>query len=222
MINPGCMLVDEQENKERKLSKAEIERTERFAKLSSELEEQGFKKQNLTVSAAAANVAGLVLGFLLALPVIAVYYFMGKWNGYEPSIAALFISIPAFILGIVVHELLHGSGWILFTKGKFKSIAFGVVWEALMPYCTCKEALKKGQYIFGLLLPCIVLGYIPGIISCINGSGVLLGYSVLMIVSAGGDLMVMLLILKSKLKGDVLFVDHPTEIGLAAFVRENN
>ena len=214
--------MDEQKNKERKLSKAEIERTERFAKLSSELEEQGYKKQNLTVSATAANVAGLGLGFLLAIPVIAAYYFMGKWNGYEPSKIALFLSIPAFILSIIIHELLHGSGWIMFTKGKLKSIAFGVVWEALMPYCTCKEALRKGQYIIGLMLPCIVLGYIPGIISCFNGNGVLLGYSVLMIVSAGGDLMVMLLILKSKLKGDVLFVDHPTEIGLAAFVKENN
>jgi len=213
--------MEDQEKQERKLSKAEIERTERFAKLSSELEGQGYEKRNLTVSTAAANIAGIGLGFLFALPVIAVYFILGKWNGYEPTAAGFLIAAPSFILSIVVHELLHGSGWILFTKGKFKSIAFGVVWEALMPYCTCKEALRKSQYIFGLLLPCIVLGYIPGMIACISGNGILLGYSVLMIVSAGGDLMVMLLILKSKLKGDVLFVDHPTEIGLAAFVKEN-
>ena len=88
-----------------------------------------------------------------------------------------------------------------------------------MPYCTCKEPLRKGQYITGLLLPFIILGVIPGIFSCIFASFPLFIYSVMMMICAGGDILIFFLIMKSKLKGDVLFLDHPTDVGLAAFVK---
>ena len=39
------------------------------------------------------------------------------------------------------------------------------------------------------------------------------------VICAGGDLLIFFLIMKSKLKGDVLFLDHPTDVGLAAFVK---
>ena len=132
----------------------------------------------------------------------------------------IYLSIPILIASIIIHELLHGTDWIIFTKGKFKSIAFGVVWQALMPYCTCKEPLRKGHYIVGLVLPFIILGIIPCIIACAIGSIALLLFGCMMIVCAGGDLLILVLILKTGLKGDVLFLDHPTDVGLAAFVKE--
>ena len=69
-------------------------------------------------------------------------------------------------------------------------------------------------------MPCIVLGIIPAVLACFFADTFLLAFGFVMTVCAGGDLMIFLMILKSKLKGDVLFLDHPTDVGLAAFVRE--
>ena len=209
-----------QEKQTRRLSKAEVERAERFAKMSSEFEARGYRIENLTVSSGKANLLGTLYGFIAAQPFVAAYFLTGSWKGYEPSRYAFLIVSLGVIVSIIVHELLHGTGWSLFTKDHFKSIAFGVVWEALMPYCTCREPLKKGQYIVGLVLPCIVLGVVPCIIACFIGSGILLGYGALMIVCAGGDLLVFTLILKLKVKGELLFLDHPTDVGLVAFVKD--
>lgn len=212
--------MENQEN-ERKLTKAEAERAERFAKLSEELESEGYRRQDLTVSSTKANLLGIAEGMAVASPFMIVFMILKGFGTGSPSGIEMLIAAAAFIAGIVVHELLHGLGWVFFTKGKLRSIAFGVVWQALTPYCTCKEALKKGQYILGLVLPLIVLGFIPSIIACVNGSVILLGYGVLLTASAGGDILVLTQILKTKFKGEVLFVDHPTEIGLAAFVKED-
>ena len=204
----------------RKLSKDEQKRKELFEKVSSDYTDKGYGIENLTTSAIKANVFGTLTGFIVAQPFIAAYYLSKTWDGYEPSAAGFMLIFPVFLASIIVHELLHGTGWALFTKNKFKSIAFGVVWQALTPYCTCKEPLRKGQYIVGLILPCLILGFIPSVIACFTGNGLLLGFGALMIVCAGGDLMVLFMILKAKLKGDVLFLDHPTDIGLVAFVKD--
>ena len=204
----------------RKLTKAESIRMKQFALTSADLEEKGYKLTNLTVSAAKANVLGIVAGCVLALPFVLAFHFMIGLNNHEVKPLYLILCPVAMIVSIVVHELLHGAGWILFTKGKFKSIAFGVVWEALMPYCTCKEALRKGQYLTGLVLPLLILGIIPSALALVFGSFYLLIYGAVMIICAGGDICILFLILTTKLKGDVLFVDHPSEIGLAALVKE--
>lgn len=211
--------TDTQAKDTRKLTKDEIKRTELFNKTTEDLGSQGYRRENITVSSGKANLFGILAGAVPA-NVLAVAFYISTNTIYgDIDNLWMFLAIPIFLASIIIHELLHGTGWILFTKGKFKSIAFGVVWKALMPYCTCKEPLRKGQYITGLLLPFIILGVIPGIFSCIFASFPLFIYSVMMMICAGGDLLIFFLIMKSKLKGDVLFLDHPTDVGLAAFVK---
>ena len=211
---------NKQENSGRKLTKDEIERKKRFEELSAELTGKGYKIKNLTITPGMANVLGTAIGFGAASPFFLIYLLTGSDHNNDNSFAVFIVFFVLFLVSIVVHELLHGTGWGLFAENHFKSIAFGVVWSALMPYCTCKVALKKGQYIVGLLLPCIVLGIIPSVIACIIGNFMLLCYGGFMTICAGGDLLVFVLILKAKLKGDVLLLDHPTDVGLVAFVRE--
>lgn len=212
---------DQKAQSGRTLSKAEKERSEIFAKVTLDLESRGYSKKDLTVSTVKANVLGTLAGVIVASPIAAVFLITGGIQTFSDSPVALMIMFPAFVLSIVVHELLHGTGWALFAKNGFKNIAFGVVWSALMPYCTCKVPLRKGPYILGLVLPLIILGIIPGILACVFGSYALLIYGLLMTVCAGGDLLVLFLIIRSHLKGDVLFLDHPTDVGLVGFVKES-
>lgn len=214
-------MENQNEQSGRKLTKAEIERTERFKKIAEEFEAKGYKRVDLTVTAAKANVFGTLTGIGVATPFGLAFMLTGNLDYHSTSPLVFFLCVLAFVVSIVVHELLHGTGWALFAKNKFKSIAFGVVWQQLMPYCTCKEPLKKGPYIVGLVLPLIILGIIPSIVACILGSYLLILYGMLMIICAGGDLLILFLILKTKLKGDVLFLDHPTDVGLISFVKED-
>ena len=94
-----------------------------------------------------------------------------------------------FFALIVLHELIHGITWSLFTENRMKDIEFGVMWKYLTPYCTCRKSLKRGQYITGTLMPTIVLGFIPAIASIISG----------------------------RQSRDTLFHDHPYEAGLVVF-----
>ncbi len=102
---------------------------------------------------------------------------------------------PLFIFaalfgGVVAHELLHGISWAFFCKNGFRSIRFGFMWKSLTPYCHCKEPLSLNPYLFGALVPGLVLGLFPAVFSLFNGSQVWLHWGLIFILSAGGDLLI--------------------------------
>ena len=199
------------------MTKDEQKRTEIFEAESAKLLAEGFVTRNLLISGVKANTLGTLFGIVPVIP-FAIWYmlvyggFDAFSNAYEGTIViiALLLSIPA-------HELIHGITWSLFTRNRFKSIAFGVAWSSLTPYCSCKEGLKRMQYLFGTVMPGIVLGLIPLIISCINGSASLFAYAAFMTITAGGDLMICSMILRDKKAEQEYFLDHPTKIGLVKF-----
>lgn len=115
------------------------------------------------------------------------------------------------VLGIVLHELIHGITFARFAKNGFQSIKFGILKEMLTPYCHCKEPLKVSQYIIGALMPAIILGFIPSILAIISGNFWLLLFGIFFTMSAIGDFMIVHLIRKEN--KDSLVQDHPSEAG---------
>lgn len=120
--------------------------------------------------------------------------------------------------GIVLHELIHGITWSLYAKSGFKSIKFGILMKMLTPYCHCKEALTKQQYIIGALMPFIVLGLLPGIAALVTGNAGLLAFSIFFTVAAVGDFMIVQLMLKED--NDSLIIDHPSEAGYYVYLKK--
>jgi hypothetical protein len=117
-----------------------------------------------------------------------------------------------------VHELVHGITWGIFAAHHFKDIEFGVMWQLLTPYCTCTVPLTKRQYILGGLMPLIVLGIIPTAIAIAAGSFFWLIIGLVMILSAGGDILLVWKLIRYKTdKQDVLIYDHPTKAGSIVF-----
>ena len=132
----------------------------------------------------------------------------------------LLFAFLAFVVLTVVHELVHGLTWSLFAKSGWKSVSFGVIWKYLTPYCPCNEALSSSAYIVGALMPTLVLGILPVLAAYATGSLFLLVVGLLMILGGGGDLTIALKMLRFKPDGgEVLYLDHPYECGLVAFVR---
>lgn len=78
-------------------------------------------------------------------------------------IVALFV-----LLFAVPHELIHGITWMIVAKCSWSDIKFGVMWKKLCtPYCHCKVPMNVNQYSLALLMPFIVLGVLPSLLSLV-------------------------------------------------------
>lgn len=217
----------EKENN-RELSSAEKKRSIRFEKTKKELCEKGYEVQDLTIGIVYANVMAVVLTLPIIFCLAALYYFCNQdffermeSVPAEKVLVTLILFWVLLLVLIVVHELIHGITWSLFAKKRWKSISFGFIAQYMTPYCTCDEALRKGQYVAGALMPTIMLGIVPAVISIITGSIFLFGIGAFMLMSGGGDLTIVLKLMRFRTKGkEVLYLDHPYQAGLVAFVKE--
>ena len=121
---------------------------------------------------------------------------------------------------IIILEGIHGLTWSFFAPGGFKDIEFGFMKQYLTPYCTCGTPLGKGPYIAGALMPLAVLGIVPWIVSLLCGSTLLLYLSLVMILAAGGDMLIVAELLRHRSDAEEQLVcDHPTQAGCVLFER---
>ena len=125
-----------------------------------------------------------------------------------------------FVALIVAHELIHGLSWSIFTPRHWKDVEFGFMKQYLTPYCTCRVPLAKGQYIFGALMPLVLLGLLPMLAGILAGSMGLMLLGVIMTDSAAGDILIVWKILRYRSDaGEIVYVDHPTQAGGVIFER---
>lgn len=164
-----------------------------------------------TMTAAKANI--MVLFFVFPILLISVLPYFAIWGVSEIMHTNLgeVVFIAALLAGIVVHELIHGLCWGVFAQAGFKSIKFGIIWQALTPYCHCKEVLTVSQYRIGALMPTIILGILPVIFSWITGNYLLLMFGIFLTVGGSGDLLVVWM--TRKLNKTKKIKDHPFKVG---------
>ena len=208
------------EEKDRKLSAKEQKRLAVFEETCERLSCEGYKKTDLTIGIVKANL----FVFLLAIPVVGIGVLLFAWRNPislltpTPHGSLLFI-VLLFVL-IVAHELIHGLTWSIYAEHHFKDIEFGFMKEYLTPYCTCTTPLLKSHYIIGALMPCIILGLLPTMIGILMGSHLLFWTGIVMILSAGGDIMIVWKVLAFKKQDEskeILIYDHPTQAGSVIF-----
>ncbi len=168
-----------------------------------------------TMSALNANIIAFAMLLPIAIICVVPFVLIWDWQSFFEGFTFLrshqVLLLLILILGIVLHEGLHGLTWGLFAKGRFKSIRFGIKWAYLTPYCHCNELLKRNHYLLGGIMPGLVLGLFPVIVALIFGIGWLLLLGIFFIGAAGGDLMVLFKLIKVDKKH--LIQDHPNEIG---------
>ena len=204
----------------RKLTPAEEKRLKAFEEHSDELIRQGFTRSDLTIGIVKANVFGVVLLIPLLIIGYGIFILKNGWDGRSFASFSGIILLVAILVSIVLHELIHGISWAIFTPNGFKDIEFGFIKQYLTPYCTCLAPLTKWQHIFGAAMPMVILGIIPMIIGILIGNSIVMIFGIIMIDAAAGDIMVIWAILKygSKAK-DVVYLDHPTQAGGVIFER---
>lgn len=210
--------MEKEKQNEKNLTPAEQRRLEHFEQTAEEMVRQGYVRQDLTVDIRKANWFGIFLMFPLLIIGYGLYYLIHRRMEFAAS--SLLIFLLAFFGCIVLHELIHGLSWSIFTPHHFRDVEFGVMRSSLTPYCACTVPLKRSQYIFGALMPMVVVGIVPLILGLVIASPGLLLLGIAMTDAAAGDLMIVRNVLGFKEAGkEVVYMDHPTEAGGVVFVR---
>lgn len=207
--------------KERKLTQAEARRKERFEKISDDLIDQGFMRQDLIIDIVKANIGALVvmMPFIIVMGVLYYTANMHKSIG-SFSLSSYMMFLGLFLFLIIAHELIHGITWSIFTPNHMKDIEFGVIWSAVTPYCTCGQPLSKKQFIIGAAMPTLILGFGLGIVSIVTGQFMMFLLAEALILGGGGDFLIIIKLLRfNSDRKEQLYYDHPYECGLVVFER---
>lgn len=210
-------------SKEKKISQAKQRMLANYEEQKSRFAKEGYEERQEIISVLKANLMAFVTAGPFAVLEIVIWILVrmrdageGSWTGND-----LLAFWAMFFASIFIHELLHGVGWSIFAKGKWKSIHIGMMWEVLTPYCHCKEPLRPKEYLVGAVMPFAVLGVGVFIAALASGNGLLCALSVVNILSAGGDTTLICMLFPYLKKNNVSYMlDHPTECGFTAFIKE--
>lgn len=125
----------------------------------------------------------------------------------DPYIIQLPISIFFILMFIwlIIHEVLHGIGFIIFKSVKKENITFGMFLEKGIFYCMCKQNIGKKIILTSLLFPITIIGFITLIIGMIINSYELVFLSILNIVSSIGDIVMTIYFFKCP--KDIIYLD---------------
>ena len=167
-------------------------------------------KRDLSISMARANVIVLVVSIPIVILQFALFIVLHSTEKLEPTWNAA-ILIIAVLLGIVIHELIHGISWVIFGRKPFSSIKFGVQWQTLTPYAHLTEPVEVNAYRIGAFMPGFVLGILTYLLSLLFGDGNLFWFSLVHTSAAGGDWLILWLL--RQVKAGTQVEDHPTNAG---------
>ncbi len=121
------------------------------------------------------------------------------------------LHIILFVIGVILHEAIHGLTASLFVKNGWQAVSFGFKREYLMPYCHIKEPVKVKHFILVGIMPAIILGIFPVLIATFNGNGILWIYGFVFTVSSNGDFIAIQLLMQYD--KNAMVSDHPDQFG---------
>ena len=183
---------------------------------------EGRSRRKVAIDLIKANIFAVVIMCVVGIVLTALFFLIWQDRrpirellGTAPTWIVLFV---AAVVGIVVHELIHGITWACFARRGWKSISFGIIWKYLTPYCHCDEPMHIRPYQLACLMPCFVVGVIPSIIALFIGSLPLLFWGIFFIAAAAGDIWMAWLLTKEN--PESLVLDHPSEAGFYIYDKE--
>ena len=112
---------------------------------------ENYTKEELTIHAGKAQLAAF-LYFLPFLVIFVIPFFLLWGNTTKESFtqfreiwgdASFLILMGLVLIGIVVHELIHGFTWAIFSKEGIRSIRYGVIWKYMIVDLLRKQSLDN-------------------------------------------------------------------------------
>ena len=185
--------------------------------------EKNYGKKEMVVNIIWGNIIWLII-IIFTLIIFGIPYFItwrenlfGIDNKLIMNSRDKFFFLLFLLLGIILHELIHIIFFVIFSKNKFKSIKFGILpgINLLTPYrhyYHCKEILSIKQYRIAVIMPLLLLGIIPTVVSIFIGCNLLFLCGTILIIWVGSsDILIYIKTFKEKKSS--LILDHPSEVG---------
>ncbi len=172
-------------------------------------------KQELTISSGKAQLLGMtgsILGVLMLW-----FPFQWFWGGSLRELESLPWSVWVtglllLIIGILVHEGIHGLTAVYYGKISWQETRFGVQWKSLTPYFHSTVPMAVEKYRIVVIMPLLVLGLIPYLGAMLLGNTWLLAFGITFTISAFGDLLILWMM--RKIPPQLSVQDHPSKVGL--------
>lgn len=165
--------------------------------------------EDRSISLLTANVVAAVA--VIPVMAIGVGLFTLLWGAGRYAFEMTWWAFVLLLVGIVVHELLHGVGWQLTKASEDVSVEYGVKWAMLTPYAHLTGPIPLRAYRFGTVLPGVVLGLLPMVLGLALGHSDMLTFGIIFTWAAAGDFMVLWSL--RDLPPDVRVEDHPDRAG---------
>lgn len=167
-------------------------------------------KRDLSISMARANILVMFISIPVILLQFGVFIVLHGAKKLEPTWNSI-VLLAVILLGVVLHEWIHGISWAILGHKPFSAIKFGFQWKTFTPYAHLKEPVEVNAYRIGAFMPGFVLGILTYILSLLLGDGNLFWFSLFHTSASGGDWLVLWLI--RKVKAGTRVEDHPTNAG---------
>lgn len=108
----------------RKYTKSEQKRLDYFNDVKEELVSKGYKSHLLTINLISANIFSIFLFLLASIFFIPIYLKLNNIPSLNLSfdLNDIFLLFIAMAIFTVLHELVHGITWAMFTKDGFRFI----------------------------------------------------------------------------------------------------
>jgi hypothetical protein len=184
---------------------------------------QEIKKTDLSIPLWKANYYSIPIALLISVIIFTPFYLIWGNNRshiYLNSVRQIAYLLFFFILGIIVHELIHGSVWAVLGKKPFNKIKFGFYLRTLSVYAHTEEPVTAAVYRAGTVAPFILLGLIPSAISYMIGNISVCLFGIVFSAASAGDLLVLWSI--RKLNSNRLVEDHPKNAGCYVIEDDEN
>jgi putative zincin peptidase len=167
-------------------------------------------KRDLSISMARANVVVMFISIPVAISQFAIFSMVHGAEKLQTTWNFTLL-IAMVLLGVVVHELIHGITWVIFGHKRFSAIKFGFQWKTLTPYAHLKAPVEVNSYRIGAFMPGLIVGILTFILSILLGDGNLFWFSLVHTAASGGDWLILWLI--RNVKAGMQVEDHPTNAG---------
>jgi hypothetical protein len=141
------------------------------------------------------------------------YFFWGGSSLLEvvSNRFSVLLLLLALIGGLLVRELIHKIGYFKIGRVSWNLIKLGIDWRHLIPTSHTDALMTANEYRLSLLMPTILLGVVPAFIGIAFGIGFLTILGFLMVVVAGGDVVVIFAL--RSVPDKAMVRDHPDKIG---------
>ncbi|AIE61091.1 DUF3267 domain-containing protein [Bacillus methanolicus] len=173
------------------------------------MEIKNMRETVVTFSVLAVTIASFALTIGLIIIVAIMHGLLHNKSDFQITLGSLLFFIVCFLIGIIVHEIMHIIGFRYAGKVPWNKIVWGIDWKKGVAYAQSKNVIKVKEMRIALMLPFFITGAIPFLLGIIFNVMFLSVLGAFLIGGCAGDFAYYIKL--RKFPDEALVKDHPVK-----------